>query len=225
MLTPLAPDLFICPVPYRAMGFQVGRQLVIVKLPSGKLWVQSPIPWTPALRHEVAQLGEVHHVVAPSFYHDECLREFQAEYPAALFHACPRLAAARRDLRFAPEPLFDVPHPDWAGPLAQHLVRGMPRINEVVFLHRASRSLILTDLAFNFGPGTHWLLALLLRFDGAWGRLSPSRFGKSQMKDRAAVRTSLDTILAWDFDRIIVGHGRNIETGGKAALRAAFAFL
>ena len=36
---------------------------------------------------------------------------------------------------------------------------------------------------------------------------------------------SIDAILAWDFDRIIVGHGTTIETGGKAALRDAFAFL
>jgi hypothetical protein len=45
------------------------------------------------------------------------------------------------------------------------------------------------------------------------------------MRDRTAVRASLEHILAWDFDRILVGHGRNLETGGKPALRAGFAFL
>jgi len=225
MLTPIHPDLFVRSVPYRAMGMPIDRQLVVSRLPGGSLWLQSPIPWTQALRSEVAKLGEVRHVMAASRYHDECLKEFQAEYPAATFHAAPGFAAVRPDLRFAAEPLSDIPHPDWAAVFSQHHVRGMPRINEVVFLHRPSRSLILSDLAFNFGHGSHWLLALLMRLDGAWGRLSPSRFGKSQMKDRAAVRASIDAILAWDFDRIIVGHGHNIETGGKAALRAAFAFL
>ena len=225
MLTQIHPDLFVRSVPYRAMGFPIDRQLVVARLPGGKLWVQSPLPWTPELRAAVARLGEVRHVMAASRYHDECLKEFQAEYPAALFHAVPGLATLRPDLRFAPEPLSDTPHADWAGSISQHLVRGMPRINEVVFLHRPSRSLILSDLAFNFGHGSHWLLKLMMRLDGAWGRLSPTRFGKSQMKDRAAVRASIYTLLAWDFDRIIVGHGHNIETGGKDALRAAFAFL
>lgn len=207
------------------MGVQIGRQLVVVRLPGRGVWIQSPIPWSAELRREVAAIGEVKHVMAASFFHDECLKEFQAEYPNAIFHACPGLAAARRDLRFAPEPLSDTPHPDWAGVIRQHHVRGMPRINEVVFLHPASRSLILTDLAMNFGPGISWIVALLIKLDGNWCRLSPTRFGRSQMKDRAAVRESIDTILSWDFDRVIVGHGRNIETGGKEAFRAAFAFL
>ncbi len=45
------------------------------------------------------------------------------------------------------------------------------------------------------------------------------------MKDRPAVRASLDTILAWDFDRVIVGHGRKVETDGQRVFREAFAFL
>jgi hypothetical protein len=45
------------------------------------------------------------------------------------------------------------------------------------------------------------------------------------MQDNAAVRASLDHILRWNFDRIIVGHGRNVATNGKRVLREAFAFL
>src|SRR5436190_2197500 len=121
MLTQISPDILLCHVPYRAMGMWIGRQLVVVRLPSGGLWVHSPIPWSPALRSAVAQLGEVRHVIGPNCYHDECLREFQAEYPEAQFHAAPGLARSRRDLRFIPEPLGNVVHPDWAGVLDQRL--------------------------------------------------------------------------------------------------------
>ena len=125
----------------------------------------------------------------------------------------------------AAEPLSDRPHPDWQESLAQHLVHGMPRFNEVVFLHRASRSLIITDIAMNFGPDSGWLLKLVMSLNGGVGRFGPTGFCKSMMKDRAAVRASLDTILTWDFDRIIVGHGRNVETDGRRVFREAFAFL
>jgi hypothetical protein len=205
--------------------FPIGRQLVIVRLPSGGLWINSPIPWTPVLRAELARLGNIHHVVAPNCTHDECLKEFQVEYPAAIFHAAPGLAAKRRDLRFAVEPLSDTPHPEWADVLFQHLVRGNTWLNETVFLHRPSRSLIITDLAFNCGPESHWLIRFFMRLDGIFGRLGLTRWQKSRMKDRAAVLVSLNTILGWDFDRIIVGHGRNLEIDGKAALRDAFTFL
>jgi len=225
MLIQLHDELWIYPVPYRAMGFPIGRQLVVVRLRSGKLWIQSPIPWTPALRAELGRIGEVQHVVAPNCFHDECLKEFQAEYPGAIFHAAPGLASQRRDLRFAPESLSDTPHPDWLGTLDQYLIKGMPKFNEVIFLHRASRSLIITDIAFNFGPGSSWLIKAVMLFNGGVGRLGPSNFCKSQIKDRSAARASLDTILAWDFDRIIVGHGRNVDTDGKGVFREAFTFL
>ena len=84
---------------------------------------------------------------------------------------------------------------------------------------------MIADLAFNLGPPGPWLTALAMRLNGVWGRFGPSRFCKSLMRNRTAVRASLDFLLEWDFDRIVVGHGRNLETGGKDALRKAFAFL
>jgi hypothetical protein len=220
LLRQLHADLWVCPVPYRGLG----RQLVVVRLRSGGLWIHSPIPVTPELRDELAGLGEIRHVVGPNCYHDECLREFQREYPGPLFHAAPGLAKARPDIRFGAE-LSDAPHPDWAGVLEQHLICGMPKLNEVVFFHGASRSLLIADIAFNLGPDGSWLFALLMRLNGAWGRFGPSRLCKALMRDKVAVRASLDQILRWDFDRIIVGHGKNLETGGKEIFRTAFAFL
>ncbi len=220
----LHADLWVCRVPYRAMGMPLGRQLVVVRLPAGGLWVHSPVPMTPSLRRELDERGEVRHVVGPNLWHDECLREFQADYPKARFHAAPGLAALKKDVRFSGE-LSDAPHPDWSEVLDQHLVRGMPRMNEVVFLHRASRTLILADLAFNLGPEGPWWFALTMRAYGAWNRFGPTALEKWMMQDRAAVRGSIDHLLNWDFDRILVGHGRNVEAQGKATFRAAYDFL
>ena len=224
LLRPLHLDLLFCPLPYWSMGMPLGRQLVLVRLPAGGLWIHSPVPMAPELRQELAALGEVRHVIGPNLWHDECLREFQAEQPAAFFHAAPGLAAAKRDVCFRAE-LSDTPHPDWVDGLEQHLVRGMPGMNEVVFFHRASRSLIIADLAFNLGPDGPWWFALLMRTYGAWNRFGPTPLEKFLMRDKAAVRASLDRILEWDFDRVIVGHGRNIEANGKEAFRQAFAFV
>ncbi len=223
-LTQLHPDLWICPVPYRVMGFSLGRQLVAIRLPGGGLWIHSPIPVTAELSAALADLGGVRHVVGPNRYHDECLGRFQQAFPSALFHAAPGLAQLKPNVRFGAE-LSDTPHPDWKPVLDQHLVRGMPKLNEVIFFHAASRSLMLADLAFNLGPPGPFLTMLAMRTSGIWGKFGPSRFCRSMMTDKSAVRASLDRILAWDFDRIIVGHGRNVETGGKQVFREAFGFL
>jgi hypothetical protein len=45
------------------------------------------------------------------------------------------------------------------------------------------------------------------------------------VRDRAALARSIAELLTWDFDRIIVTHGRIVETGGRDVLRAAYRFL
>ncbi|MBI2497408.1 MAG: DUF4336 domain-containing protein [Opitutae bacterium] len=217
--------LWVRHVPYRIAGLRIGRQLIAVRLPGGGLWINSPIPVTDDLRTALSALGPVSHVMAPNRWHDECLEEFQRAYPDAAFHASPGLAADKPSVRFTHE-LSATPHPAWANVLRQHLVGGMPRMNEIVFLHPASRTLILTDLAFHLGYDEPWWNRAVFTLAGIpLRRFAPSRFSRSMMQDRAAVRASLEHLLAWDFDRILVGHGRNIDTDGKAALRRAFAFL
>ena len=39
------------------------------------------------------------------------------------------------------------------------------------------------------------------------------------------LRASLDRVLAWDFDRLILSHGENLPTGAKEMLREALAFI
>ena len=56
-------------------------------------------------------------------------------------------------------------------------------------------------------------------------RFGPTRICRRMCKDRAAVRAAIDRMLAEDFDRVIVSHGRVLPTGGHEAVRAGFAAL
>jgi len=95
----------------------------------------------------------------------------------------------------------------------------------VVFFHPASRTLVLTDLAFNMRQPPAGRARLFCWLVGASGRFGPHRMLRLMIRDRAAARTSVQRILAWDFDRVIVTHGEVLETGGKQAFTEAFAFL
>ena len=46
-----------------------------------------------------------------------------------------------------------------------------------------------------------------MRLFGTYGKLAPTLLLKSLVKDRAALRASLETVLGWDFDRVVVCHG------------------
>jgi hypothetical protein len=163
-------------------------------------------------------------VIAPNKAHHLFVAPCLAAYPFASLYAAPGLAEKRADLAIT-HVLADAPPGDWPGVVDYHVVEGAPLLNEAAFLHRPSRTLILTDLAFNVRPGPTNRARVFHRIIGATGRFGPHRLIRLSMRDRAATRRSIERVLEWDFDRVIVSHGEVLESGGHAAVERAFAFL
>lgn len=44
-------------------------------------------------------------------------------------------------------------------------------------------------------------------------------------QDREAARRSLDRILVWDFDKLVISHGFCLKTGARKAVEDAFKWL
>ena len=220
----LASDLWVTEAPLRFLGLEVGARMTIVRLPDGKLWLHSPIAPSPALRDAVANLGPVAQLVAPNKLHHLYIGQWKKQFPEASVYVAPGLEEKRSDLEIAGI-LGDAPEPAWAAAIDQVAVEGFPFSNEVVFLHRSSGTLLLTDLAFNIGargaPLTRWLFRLM----GAYGRLAPTVLEKLLVRDRLALRRSLERVLAWPFERVVVAHGEVLETGGREALARGYRWL
>lgn len=53
----------------------------------------------------------------------------------------------------------------------------------------------------------------------------PPPLFRAAVRDKSAARASVDQILEWDFDRVIVGHGEIIEADGHEAFRSAWSWL
>ncbi len=121
--------------------------------------------------------------------------------------------------------LTDEAPAEWSREVDQLYFRGRPMENEVVFLHRPSRTLVMCDLAFNFGPNVPLITRLTMSVLGGYGRFRPTRLDPLLIRDRRAARESLERMLAWDFDRIVIAHGEVLESGGREALRHGYAWL
>jgi len=121
--------------------------------------------------------------------------------------------------------LGDTPEPAWHEVLDQVALRGIPISNEVVFFHRPSRTLVATDLAFNVGADSPLATRVAYRLMGGYGRVSPTHFERLLVRDRDAFRESLERILAWPFERVVVAHGAVSETGGREELMRGYAWL
>ena len=178
-----------------------------IRLGNGKLVLHSPCAFDDALAAEVSALGPVAAIVAPSNVHWLHVRSCQQAFPGVPTYVCPGVEQRAKDLAFDAV-LDDTPR--WPGELSQIAVQGTRVMREVVFLHHASRTLILVDLVENFTPatpGTNVILRALFRTLRMWKHPSPApeyRFGGG---DRARLRADLERILAWEFDRVILAHG------------------
>jgi hypothetical protein len=195
-----------------------------VRLSDGGLLLHSPVRLDAETRQALDALGPVRCVVAPSKVHHFFVGDYASAYPQARLFAAPGLPEKRPDLHFHAV-LSDEPPPEWHGVVEQHVFRGLPLANEVVFFHPASRTVVFTDLVFNMvepPPGRARLFCWLV---GASGRVGPHRMLRVAMRDRRAARESVRHILGWDFDRVVVTHGDVIEHGGKPLVAAGFAFL
>lgn len=223
-LRQLAPELWVADRPLKLAVGDIGARMTVIRLRDGGLWLHSPVRLDADTHRALAELGPVRSIVAPSKLHHLFVGDHAAAYPAAQVHAAPGLAEKRRDLRVDAILGDDAPA-TWKSEIAQHRFRGAPAIEEVVFFHPASRTLVLTDLAFNVPADRTAGARLFYRLVGAAGRFGPHRLVRFLIRDPGAARASVETILRWDFDRVIVSHGEIVEVGGRERFAAAFAFL
>ncbi len=222
MLTPHHPELWTARGELRLVGVDVGGRMTVVRLGSGGLVMVSPI--RSVAQERVEQLGPVAAIVAPNRFHHLFVARAQRAFPEARTFVAPGLPDKRPDLPFEAV-LGDEPPPLWRADLDQAVLRAAPMLNEVVLFHRASRTLIATDLAFNIRRQPTAWARWVCRAYGVWRRFGPSRLVRLAIRDRAAARRTVDTLLSWHPDRIVVAHGDILETGGEDALRRAFAWL
>lgn len=204
-------------------GIHLGVTMIVARLPSGTLWLCSPIPMDDALAAQLQELGPVSDIVAPNLFHNAWAAAAKERFPAATLHAPAGLRRKLAQLAIDAE-LRD--GSGWQGAIETIALRGAPLVEEHVFLHRDSRTLIVTDMLFHISSPRNWQTRLLLWMVGCQNGLAMSRSWRLIfIRDRAAMAGSIRRVLSWDFDRLTVAHGEIIERGAHQRVAAATASL
>ncbi len=235
-LKPVAEDLWIVDGPISRMAMYgtslpFPTRMTVIRLGSGELFLHSPTALVDSLRAELDRLGPVRHLVSPNKIHYASIAAWKAAYPDAIAWASPgvreRAASQRISVTFDQE-LGDAPEPAWAADIDQLVFHGSRFLEEVVFLHRKSRTLLLADLIENFERSRiGFAQRLLVRLAG-----SADPDGKAPLDLRVTflghkpqARECLRRMEAWKPERIILGHGRWYPSGGERELQRAFRWL
>jgi hypothetical protein len=228
MLRKIDEDIWVAEQPLRYLGLSVGTRMTVVRLANRELAVISPIQASDVIVRQLSELGTVKHIIAPNLYHHLFATHFKSLYPLATFWAAPGLEVKKPGLSID-QILKSNADRLWNGLefifFAGFRVLGLSgfdSLNECVFFHSASRTLILTDTAFHFDESFPMLTQFATRVLGGYKCLSPSVLERIATTDKESVRTSVEQVLNWNFERVIMAHGSIVEQNGKEKFKQGY---
>jgi len=227
VLATFGPSLYVVDGPHVSFfGFPYPTRMALAPLPTGGLWVWSPVALTPELEREVEALGPVREIVSPNKIHHLFLAEWARRWPAARLHAPPGLMRRRPDLRFAAE-LGDRPDPAWSEEIDQVIFHGSFALEEVVFFHRPSRTVLFGDLIQRHEPaGATGLTGLVMRLDGLVGAAgSTPREWRATFLRRRLARQAREHVLGWGPERLLIAHGTCAQQDAVRIVERALAWI
>jgi hypothetical protein len=226
---PFAENLWIIDgPPVRDMGVMFTTRMAVVKLSDGSLWVNSPVSVPFDTLNCITELGSVRYLLAATPRHVWRLAAWHTLFPAARLWA-PRptpFTLKKGHLPFTGI-LGEMPPQAWMDDLDQLAFKGNPLIEEVLFFHKQSRTVIIDDLIqihskVRGRPFRNALLKL--------GGVASPHGGvpldiRLSFTNRNLARRSLEKLLSWDFDRLVIAHGACIESDAKPFVKRAFRWL
>jgi hypothetical protein len=217
-LTNLAPGLWTIEKEFTNELGAITSRMTVIRLDKGGLFIHSPVPIDPNLRAEVARHGRPEFLIAPNMFHHEFVTEWLTAFPRMKAFCNPGLVAKRSDIKFEGTLDSGIPF-DWSGEVAYVRIDGISSYDEIVFFHHSSRTLIISDIVFNYTP------AQTAADPGAAPGLGPHDRIRAAITDENALRESIKMVLRWPFDRVILAHGELVETSGYQRFQEGFRFL
>jgi hypothetical protein len=212
----------------RDMGLLFTTRMTVVSLHDGSVWVESPVALPAETLEEIKGIGTVSYIVASTQRHTWRLNAWHDLFPMAQLWA-PTGAPLTLGETSAPvnNVFTDTPAQGWAKDLEQLAFKGSSALREVVFFHKQSRTVILGDLiqANPILKGRPIRNAVFRLAGAAYPKGGVGLDIRLSFGNRALARESLERLLSWDFERLIIAHGPCIEADAKIFVRNAFRWL
>ncbi len=225
----LAKDLWIVDGPnVRDMGFMFTTRMTVVRLSDGSLWVSSPVPAPFDMLKRITELGPVKYLVAATPRHFWRLEGWHTLFPEAqLWSSRTTLLTLKKRPLPLTGVLGDEPPQAWAADFDQLVFKGNPLLDEVIFFHKQSGTVILDDL-IQIHPKVKGkpLRNALFKIEGVgYPHGGVGLDIRLSFTNRNLARRSLEKLLSWNFDKLIIAHGACVEKGAKTFVERAFRWL
>jgi len=205
-------------------GVRLRSRTTVVRLAGGALWVHSPCPPTDELCAALDALGEVRWIMVPNRFHHLAAAATAARYPNARVVGPASAAARNPGLEIAvgiDDPAYTRATPELVAiPLA-----GVPFLDETVFFHAASGSLIAADLLMSGCARDHWTWRAVARVSGRYGRAKTPPDVWMFTRASTAAAESIARMRELSLERILVAHADPIVDRPAEQLADAWRFV
>lgn len=224
VLTPVVEDaIWVSERPVWFRGVRLRSRTTVIRLEDGGLFVHSPPDPTPEWCVAVDALGDVRWLVVPNCFHHLGATATAARYPTATLVGPQSAVDRNANLELELE-IHDDAFRSAFGELDVIPFRGCPFLDETVFFHRPTCTLVAADLVISATPRDHWTWRWAGRLTGCYQRVRvpPDVRGKTRPSDEAA--RSVERLIDLPAERLLVAHTDPIEERPLERIAEAWRF-
>lgn len=229
-LRDLHPSLSVIDGEWQESPFK--RRMTVMRLSSGEQLIHNPFQMRAEDLERLQARGPIAALIAPNTLHASEIHWLALALPQArVFVPAKMVKQFRKKLPsravHAAVQAIETEWPaQWDSEVACIPIHGT-RMNESVFIHRASSTLVVTDLVFHLKAAFQGLMGTFMR----WNRIGDGLFGPSRLfqyvftSDRRKVALSMEQVLKESFEKVVMNHGEVLMEGGKDRMKRAFSYL
>ena len=200
---------------FLSLGCRGSLRMTILKTQSGLL-LYSPVALNAENVAAIRALGTVKDIVAPNLMHHMYLRSCAAAFPDANCWVPQGLLEKIGSVDGAQVITPDIVFGNDSG-IKKFTLTGH-RIQETIIFHETSRTLLTADLLYNYQSEQYPAEKLFFWMIGNYGRPNVAFYHRFSVKDKSSIRSMINTLISWPINRIIMSHGRIIESADAGAI-------
>jgi len=220
----IVPDsIWVTERPVWYAGVRQRARTTIVRLPGDALWVHSPTAPTDEVCAALDALGEVRWIVVPNRFHHLQAPATSARYRKAIVVG-PKTAESRNHELSVTMGLDHCEYIEATPELVPLHLGGVPFLDETVFFHSASGTLITADLLACASARDHWTWRLVARICGRYEKVGPQPDVRWSTRASQDIAESIAQLRALPLQRILIAHGNPIVERPAEQLAEAWNF-
>ena len=224
-LSAVVPDaIWVSERPVWFGGVRLRARSTVLRLEDGGLLVHSAPEPTEAFCAALGALGELRWIVVPNCFHHLGARATAARFASAKVVGPPSATARNPQLQLHMG-LGDDAFLGAVKELDAIPLDGCPFLDETVFFHRPTGSLIGADVVISACARDHWSWRWAARLTGCYDRVRTPPDVRAKTTPNDAAARSIDRMAALPMKRLLVAHADAIEDRPSEKLLDAWRFV